>query len=108
MKETATRITTGIELSIKKKKAIEHELIGVIVPHSGHTLWKINKETFEISVAEYSKTNYTFGSEENNPRVIIKEGYAYVSALNKQNALKKYKKGQTGSKPVEDKPLSFY
>lgn len=106
MKELEPKQETKIEVSIQQKKQVEHELIGKIIPHDGHIIWQINKETLKIEKAKFSNATYHF-SGENKKEVIVKEGYAYVSALNKKNALRKYKQGKNGSKEINDNPLQF-
>ncbi len=97
---------TKIEQSINQKKKIEHEFIGKIIPHDGHVVWQINKETLEIEKAKFTNTTFQlFG--ENKKEIIIKDGFSYISALNKKNALRKYKKGDNGSKDVLDEPLTI-
>ena len=106
MKELESNIKTKTEVSIKQKKQVEHELIGKIIPHEGHIIWQINKETLEVTEAKYSNATYVFGGE-NKREVIVKDGFAYVSALNKTNALRKYKKGSNGSKEIDNDPLKI-
>jgi hypothetical protein len=85
------------ELSIKKRKGIEKELIGTIIPHQGHTLWEIDNISKSIKEARITNTSYKFGVV-NNQEIITEEGYTYVSALNKKSAINKFKKGRNGSK----------
>ncbi len=106
MKELELKNETKIEISVKQKKQVEHELIGKIIPHEGHIIWQINKETLEIGEAKFSNATYHLGGE-NKKEVMTKDGYAYVSALNKKNALRKYKQGKNGSKPINEEPLSL-
>ncbi len=106
MKELDLKNETKIEISVKQKKQVEHELIGRIIPHEGHIIWQINKETLEIEKAKFSNATYHLGGE-NKKEVMTKDGYAYVSALNKKNALRKYKQGKNGSKPINEEPLSL-
>lgn len=107
MKELEQKPEIKIEQSVKQKKQIEHELIGKIIPHDGHIMWQINKETLEVEKAKFTNTTFQlFG--ENKKEILIKDGFAYVSALNKKNALRKYKKGDNGSKNVLDEPLSIF
>lgn len=86
-----------IEVNVKQQKQVEHQLVGRITPHKGHRLFEINVETLSIKLAEYSNTTYQAFTEDKH-EVIIKKGHVYVSALNKRNALKQYKKGKNGSK----------
>jgi hypothetical protein len=91
----------NIEISVKQKKQVEHELIGKIIPHHGHIIWEINKETLEVTKAKFSSASYQmFGDIKKE--IIVKEGFYYVSALNTKNALKKYLKGKNGSKEMGD------
>lgn len=107
MKELEQKPETKIEVSVNKKKQVEHQLIGDITPHEGHTLWEINEETLDVKEAKFSNVSYYFGGE-NKKEVITKNGHSYISALNKKNALKKFTKGKNGSKPIEKEPLSLY
>lgn len=104
MKELELKIKT--ELSVKQKKQIEHELIGKIIPYEGHIIWQINKETLEIEKAKFSNATYVYGSEIKK-EIIIKDGFVYISALNKKNALKKHNLGKNGGKEIDKEPLQF-
>jgi hypothetical protein len=106
MKEVESNQPIKTEQSVKQKKQIEHELIGSIVPHDGHIMWKINDETLEVTKAEYSNKNYIFG-QENKREIIIMDGFSYVSALNVRNALKKYTNGSSGTKIIDKDPLKM-
>ena len=107
MKETELlKNDTKIEVSVKQKKQIEHQLIGNLVPHDGHKIWEINKETLEIKEAKFTNTTYQmFG--DNKKEIIVKDGFSYVSALNKNNALKKHKNGLSGGKELGNEKLPF-
>ena len=107
MKEFVQKTKDKTEVSVKQKKQVEHTLIGEIIPHDGHCIWQINKETLEIEKAKFSNATYVLGGE-NKKEIITKEGFAYVSVLNKKNALKKYKQGVTGGKEVSKEPLKFW
>jgi hypothetical protein len=107
MKELEPKSETKIEVSIKQKKQIQHELIGKIILHEGHIIWQINNETLEVEVAKFANATYHLGGK-NKKEIIIKKGHTYIGALNKKNALKKYKQGVNGSKPINEYPLSFY
>jgi predicted nuclease with TOPRIM domain len=99
MKELKLKDDVNIEISVKKKQQKEKEFIGTIIPHEGHTIYQINDETLEIEKAKFSNTTFIFGGE-NKKEILIMKGCTYVSALNKKNALKKYKKGLNGSKNI--------
>ena len=106
MKELELKHETKIEVSVKQKKKIEHELIGKIIPYGGHIVWQINKETLEIEKAKFSNVTYFFGGK-NKSEVITKKGFAYISAFNKKNALRKFKQGKNGSKKINNDPLQL-
>lgn len=94
------------EISVQQKKQVEHTLIGNIVPNEGHKIWQINKETLEIEPAKFRSITYNvFG--ENKKEIVVKDGYAYVAALNKKNALKKYHKGSNGGKQLGSEKLPY-
>jgi hypothetical protein len=96
------------EQSVKQQKQEERKkkLIGQIIPHNGHSIFKINEETLEISEPKYIKKAWIFNGE-NKPEVLVEKGFFYVSALNEKNALKKYNQGRNGSKDISDAPLSL-
>jgi hypothetical protein len=86
-----------IEDSEEKEQEKKEKLLQTIKPHRGHTLFKVNLKTNEISKAEFEKTDieYMNAIGRNNvsrKKVIVEEGYYYVSALNKKNVIKKIKK----------------
>jgi hypothetical protein len=93
-----------IEISVKKQVQIEKELIGKIIPHRNHILFEINNETGEISEATYLPvpTFVKFGEKVEKPKkqALVRDGFSYVSAMNKKNALKKYFKGSNGGKEL--------
>ena len=100
-----------IEMQVQKKQQIEREFIGKIIPHRGHKVWEINLNTEEIQEAMYLQRDWNFvvnaSTVDKNQEVLYREEYAYVSALNKQNAMKKYRQGKNGSKEVLLNPLTI-
>ena len=97
-----------MEISIQKKQQKEKVLVGKIIPNKGHKIWEINEETLEVKEAQFEKKTFIIGKNHNNPEIIIRDGYAYVSALNINNALKKYKKGLNGSKELGNMPIKLF
>jgi hypothetical protein len=97
-----------MEISIQKKQQKEKEFVGKIIPHAGHKVYEINEETLEIELAKYELKTYFIGQNHNNAEIIIRSGFAYVSALNSKNALKKYKKGVNGSKELGSMPIKLF
>lgn len=106
MKEIEVKQKDQLEVTIKQKKQVEKKLIGDIVPHNGHKVWKINKETLEIEEAKYLNTAYYY-SEVNKKEILVTDGFQYVSALNKKNALKLFAKGKVGGKEIIANPLTL-
>lgn len=94
-----------IEYSIKKQVQIEKELVGNITPYENHTLFEICNETHKIRKAQYLPipTFVLFGNKDNltpKKQALVRDGFTYVSALNKKNALKKFFKGDDGGKKL--------
>jgi hypothetical protein len=106
MKEIELNNADKLEISVKQKKQIEKKFIGDIVPHNGHKMWKINQETLEIEEVKYSNTAYQIGAN-NKKEILVLDGFWYVSALNKKNALKLFIKGKIGGKEIDKNPLKF-
>lgn len=107
MKELEHKDKDNIEISVNKQQEKEYTLIGNIVPHEGHTIWEINKETLEVTKAKFVSTNYyMFG--DNKKEIAVKQNCAYVSALNEKNALNKYKKGLNGGKILGTEKMNFF
>jgi hypothetical protein len=106
MKEIEVKQKDQLEVAIKQKKQVEKKLIGDIMPHNGHKIWKINKETLEIEEAKYLNTAFYVGKE-NKKEILVTDGFEYVSALNKKNALKLFAKGKVGGKEIIENPLTL-
>lgn len=73
----------------------EHKLLGSIKPKKGHLLFEINEKTGEIALAEFEKVASVYDNNRVlavNRKVIAKEGYCYIAALNKENAMKRFNK----------------
>ena len=81
------------ELQLQQKKQVEYELQGVILPEKGHTVFEIEIKTGFIKPAEYKKEKTVYLFDKNKcSKLLIRKGCVYIPALNKQNALKKFKK----------------
>lgn len=106
MKELEVKQKDKLEISVQQKKQIEKKLIGDIVPNNGHKIWKINEETMEVEEAKYLNDAFIIGTE-NKKEILITNGFFYVSALNKKNALKLYRKGKVGGKDIDKDPLKL-
>jgi|TARA_R110000851_G_C12800240_1_gene537370 hypothetical protein len=100
-----TKEKVKVEISQEKEDVYELIYQGTIIPHENHTLWEIDIKTKKIKEAKYFKKDYIFNPNFRkgdkisiNSEIIINEGKVYVSALNKPNAIKKMKEGNSGSK----------
>lgn len=64
--------------------------LGSIKPKRGHTLFEINLKTKEIVPATFEEKEYRVDGKNSNRRtVVVKDDCTYISALNKNNAIKK-------------------
>ena len=96
---------TKLEITQQKQQEYKMTYQYSIIPHSSHTLYEIDLESGDIIEAEYERRDYIFdwnwtpkSRVNSHGDVIIQPGKAYVSALNKKNAEKKFKKGSTGTR----------
>jgi hypothetical protein len=106
MKEIELNVKEKTEISFQQKKQVEKELVGVLKPHLGHSVFEINLETLAIKKAEFTSYTFVIGQNHNKQELIVKKGCVYVCALNEKNALKKYLKGDSGSRSVQN-PLKL-
>lgn len=81
----------------------KQEYIGSITPHKGHTLFEINLDTkgiceatFEEQEVEFNPNGGVIGST--RKKVVMNPNCIYISALNKNNAVKKFLRKRNGSK----------
>jgi hypothetical protein len=83
----------SVKKNVKQKKEYNHD--GIILPKKGQTIWEINLETEEITEAEYEKTTVAILNADPVPKKIIQKiGCIYIPAINKKNALKKFRKSK--------------
>lgn len=92
-----TKVDKEIVASIQKKK--EHKLVAQQRIVKGHLLFKFNPDTKELSTdIKYKKTNVMISDFSDrvitniNTSVEVEDGYIYIQALNKRNAIKKLNK----------------
>lgn len=95
MKEQEKIISDKIENVKQVEVESKFQLIGSVKNlKKGMILFEINRETLEVSPAEFEKTLVVdfnvIGGKKPIKKVITKEGHFYSLALNKVNALKKY------------------
>ena len=78
----------------KKEEEAKVEFMGSLRPKKGHTLFKVCKKTHEISEAEYKTSPAKFnelvnGQPVTRRKVIVEDGFIYISCLNKKNVERK-------------------
>ena len=83
--DEADKIQTIQEIPDESQK-----LIDSITPYKGHTLFEIDCNTGEITVAEYEEVNASFIACGVRKKIIIKPNRLYISCLNKKSAKKKF------------------
>lgn len=83
----------SIEQSIKKQQEVDYFFEGTIKAKRGHTVYEVNEETLEVKKARYKADTVEFNSfsKKQTPILIVDKECVYIPALNKENALKKYK-----------------
>jgi len=95
------------KMEVTQQKQQEYQLVyqGTIIPHENHILYELNPNTLEIKEARYIVKDYVFNPHwkkgdkiASHGEVIITQGMVYISALNKSNAIKKFKKNNNGTK----------
>lgn len=86
----------SIEIVAEQQQEKKLQFAGSIRPHRGHTLYKVNVKTLEIDKAEFEKQDISFEEVQNkkkpNKKIIIEDGFVYISALNEKNVIKKMPK----------------
>lgn len=104
------------EQQVKKDNKKEHKLIGSLRPKQGHTLWQINEKTLEVKQAEYENTKTiswwealtVYRGGKIIRKVVIEKDCVYISALNQENALKRYLENKGSATMGELKPIKFF
>lgn len=72
----------------EKRKEIVH--VGRIKRGDGHKIWQLNLKTQELTEAEFNEEVVDFTTGAVKRKIIIKEDHWYESALNRQNAFRKF------------------
>jgi len=96
---------TQIESVVKKQQQVEFKFIDTIRPQNGHILFEINEKDESIKIADHiirKDLTWDQAIEVLNGELKIKEvvqrpGCVYISALNKESALKRYKTNRGSS-----------
>lgn len=94
MKEIESHLKDKMQVEEVVPVRSEKKFIGSVVPKRGHKCFEYNLKTGEVLEAEFESKDAFFpveGEKEINGRktIVRKEGCAYVTALNKKNAIKK-------------------
>jgi hypothetical protein len=86
---------SATEISVKKQVKVEPDYLleGQIIPKKGQLVYEIEIASMQIKEAEYERTTVAlFGAEIPPRKLIMREGCIYIPAINKNNALRKFKK----------------
>jgi hypothetical protein len=94
----------AVQKEIKKQKV----LVGKIIPYKGHSIWEVNNLTLEVRLAKFIQQTYIINQAHPNPEILVLKDHSYVSALNKESALKKYLKGSNGSKKMGNMEIKLF
>jgi hypothetical protein len=95
MKELETHSKVKEEIKAIKPIQKEKQLLATLKPQKGHRCFEINTATGEINEALFDRKNVHYRITGNisgfvKKELLVKEGCVYITALNKENALKKY------------------
>lgn len=89
MKELSSHIKESIKIHAERQHEKQRKHVGSFIKHNGHTIWQIDLKTQEITPETFSEEFYTLeGGITRN--IVKKDNYWYCSALNKNNAFKKF------------------
>jgi hypothetical protein len=107
MKELEEKVQNKMEISVKQKQQVEIKFLGKIMPHEGHKIWEVNEDTLEVVPAKYSTATAVIFGQQPKKEIIVKPNHSYISALTKATALRKFNKGDNGSKIIWGQPMSM-
>jgi hypothetical protein len=101
--EEELRKRDDAEVTQQKKQEEKDNFSHRILPHRGHSLFEINLKKGTVELAKYEgalEIDFNGGKERNVNRkvIIMDQDCVYISALNKKNAVKHFKKKSNGSK----------
>lgn len=88
---TAEKQKVSIVSELRKEK----KFLGTINPKPGHAVWEFDMINRAVNEAKYEETVAVFPIQKVRRtglkrKLLMKEGCMYVSALNKENAIKKF------------------
>jgi len=84
-----------LEVSAEIPNKREEKFIGTLKPQKGHTCFELNLITKDITIAELEEVDADFieaskGNFVKKSKLIVKPNCIYETALNKDNAYKKF------------------
>lgn len=90
MEEIKQKLPDHVAEVRQKEQRSEITHLGSIRPRKGHTLFEINLKTKEIVPATFEEKDFKVGGKNTKGKaVIVKDDCTYISALNKNNAIRK-------------------
>jgi hypothetical protein len=98
----------AIEILKKQNEKVEYKLIDRIIPNKGHRVFEIDEKTLTVSEANYNLQKQIswwdalrmVANPNYKKEIQVKKNCSYVSALNADSALDRYKKGKGSSKRI--------
>jgi hypothetical protein len=108
-----TKDKVSIVKQQQEELQVEHD--STIVPHSNHTLFEINTKTGYVKKAVFNYETTLQGDWQWKPGTKLIGNYSliknpdcvYISALTQENAWKHFKNNSTGTKFINEEPLSL-
>lgn len=73
----------------KEEHEQKEKRVGQLKPHKGHTIFKYNTVTGELTKAVFDEVEYDITKGKQQKRITVEEDCMYVSALNIKNAVKR-------------------
>lgn len=96
MKELKIKSQDEVVIVDQQQAKKEIKFLGTRYPSPGHKCFELNIKTGEVTLAEFTKQNIQFQQAKDSvavsKKVITKENCIYTTALNKKNAIKRFKK----------------
>lgn len=90
VKELSSHIKEEIKIHAEQQQEKQLKYLGSLKRHNGHDIWEIDLKTGKISKAEFSDEAVNFETGVAERKIITKENHWYCSALNNENAFKKF------------------
>ena len=97
MKQLENHSKVSKEIRVVKPIQKQKQLLDTLHPHRGHQCFEINTISGEINLAIFESSDVHFNLQSGGyvqKKLMTKENHVYITALNKDNALKKYLKSK--------------